>query len=118
MLTLPIKKKWFDMILSGEKKEEYREVKPYYEKRLPVNFGYFFTDGTLQTAYEFDCDLQKSVEAGHKTAIMFRNGYSKNSPQFIAECTLSVGTGREEWGAEKGRKYFILTVHERKEVNP
>ena len=25
MLTLPIKKKWFDMILSGEKKEEYRE---------------------------------------------------------------------------------------------
>ena len=25
MLTLPIKKKWFDMIVSGEKKEEYRE---------------------------------------------------------------------------------------------
>jgi hypothetical protein len=23
MLTLPTKKKWFDMILSGEKKEEY-----------------------------------------------------------------------------------------------
>ena len=30
MLTLPIKKKWFDMILSGEKKEEYREIKPYW----------------------------------------------------------------------------------------
>ena len=29
MLTLPIKKKWFDMIVSGEKKEEYREIKPY-----------------------------------------------------------------------------------------
>ena len=26
MLTLPIKKKWFDMIKSGEKKEEYREI--------------------------------------------------------------------------------------------
>jgi len=25
MLTLTIKKKWMDMILSGEKKEEYRE---------------------------------------------------------------------------------------------
>lgn len=24
MLTLPIKKKWFDLILSGEKTEEYR----------------------------------------------------------------------------------------------
>ena len=28
MLILPIKKKWFDMILSGEKREEYREIKP------------------------------------------------------------------------------------------
>lgn len=26
MLTLPIKKKWFDMILSGEKREEYRDI--------------------------------------------------------------------------------------------
>ena len=34
MLILPIKKKWFDMIASGEKKEEYREIKPYYNKCL------------------------------------------------------------------------------------
>lgn len=34
MLTLPIKKKWFDMIKSGEKKEEYREIKPYYDSRF------------------------------------------------------------------------------------
>lgn len=34
MLILPIKKKWFDMIVSGEKKEEYREIKPYYDSRL------------------------------------------------------------------------------------
>lgn len=33
MITLPIKKKWFDMI-SGEKKKEYREIKPYWTKRL------------------------------------------------------------------------------------
>ena len=34
MLTLPIKKKWFGMILSGEKKEECREIKPYYILRF------------------------------------------------------------------------------------
>lgn len=33
-LTLSLKKKWFDMIASGEKTEEYREIKPYWEKRL------------------------------------------------------------------------------------
>lgn len=28
------------------------------------------------------------------------------------KCALSAGTGKEEWGAEKGKQYFILTVHE------
>ena len=34
MLTLPIKGKWFDMIVAKEKKEEYRDIKPYYTKRF------------------------------------------------------------------------------------
>jgi hypothetical protein len=33
-LILPIKKKWFDRILSGDKKEEYRDMKPFYDKRI------------------------------------------------------------------------------------
>lgn len=39
MLTLPIQRKWFDMILSGEKKEEYRDIKEYYETRFQNLFG-------------------------------------------------------------------------------
>lgn len=39
MLTIPIKGKWFDMILSGEKKEEYREIKPYYKSRFKTIFS-------------------------------------------------------------------------------
>ena len=34
MLTIPIKKEWFDMIKSGEKPEEYREMSPYWTKRF------------------------------------------------------------------------------------
>lgn len=33
MLTLPIKGKWFDMIVAKEKKEEYRDIKPYEKIR-------------------------------------------------------------------------------------
>lgn len=33
-LTLSLKKKWFDMIASGEKTEEYREITLYWQKRL------------------------------------------------------------------------------------
>ena len=39
MLVLPIKKKWYDMILSGEKTEEYREIKSYYDSRFESVFG-------------------------------------------------------------------------------
>ena len=38
MLTLSIKKQWFDMIASGVKKEEYRDIKPYYTSRF-MNIG-------------------------------------------------------------------------------
>lgn len=33
IMILPIKGKWFNMILSGDKQEEYREIKPYYTTR-------------------------------------------------------------------------------------
>ena len=46
MLTLPIKKKWFDMIVSGEKKEEYREIKPYYDSRFMNAFGFLLVGST------------------------------------------------------------------------
>lgn len=37
MLTLPIKKKWFDMIKSGEKKGEIRNMdKEYIEVKIPI----------------------------------------------------------------------------------
>lgn len=34
ILDLVLKGKWYDMIASGQKTEEYREIKPYWEKRL------------------------------------------------------------------------------------
>ncbi len=34
ILHLNLKKMWFDLILCGEKKEEYREIKIYWLKRF------------------------------------------------------------------------------------
>lgn len=89
MLTLPIKKVWFDMIQSGIKKEEYREISPYYTSR----FKNAFPAGVL------------------KQFICFRNGYSKKSPEFVALCSLDVKNGKEEWGATPNKKYYVLTIH-------
>lgn len=90
MLILPIKKKWFNMIKSGEKKEEYREIKPYYFnrfKKLPL--------------YDFRKE-HMTFEA------IFRNGYSRNSPYIKCKCRIRIGQGKEEWGAEK-RKGVLHT---------
>lgn len=61
MLTLPITRKWFDMILSGEKTEEYREVKPYYDSRF---------------RRLFDMDESNNPTGLDEQPILFRNGYS------------------------------------------
>ena len=101
MLTLPIKKKWFDMILSGEKKEEYRELTPYYRSR----FRDLFID-------EERLFLDKNV----KKQVRFRNGYRADSPSFVATVTIDVGEGKKEWGAEAGRIYYILKIMEVKQT--
>lgn len=94
MLILPIKKKWFDMIASREKTEEYREIKPYYRKR-------FETIGLLDVY---------GLPVVNKVWVILRNGYSTKSPQIEAEVTLDIKEGRPEWGAEPGVEYYVLKI--------
>ena len=94
MLTLPIKKQWFDMIRSGVKTEEYRERTGHYYKRFR-NIGF----------------LNLSAPE-YKAKIRFRNGYYRGAPELIASCTLSIGQGRPEWGAQEGKEYYVLHIKE------
>lgn len=82
ILYLTLNKKWFDMIRSGVKTEEYREIKPYWETRLSKEY-----------------DL-----------IHFTNGYRPDYPRFLIEFNgLRKGVGKPEWGAE-GKVTFILSL--------
>jgi len=85
VINLVLKKKWFDMIESGEKKEEYREVTPYWMKRL---------------AY----DKIDSVK--------FHLGYTNKCITYVVQYA-TIGRGKEEWGAEPGKYYFIIRLGER-----
>lgn len=91
-LHLTIKKKWFDMIVAGIKKEEYREHKPYWQNRF-VKEGYWLS----QTCREYD-------------KIIFRNGYSKTAPVVIVQC-LGIELsdfGNRDWGYEQ--RCFIIKL--------
>lgn len=102
MLTLPIKKKWFDMIKAGEKKEEYREIKPYYASRLFSNYR--------KSGVDLDYILNNNIEVYRH--IIFRNGYKNNSPQIICYCHIFKGYGKEKWGAEPKKEYYVLEILE------
>lgn len=93
-LHLTIKKKWFDMIKSGVKIEEYREIKPYWTKRL---FRTLPENGLCNREFRaFD-------------VIEFRNGYRKDSPKIKADFFRTyIGRGLPEWGAPMHRDVYIL----------
>lgn len=91
MLTLPIKKKWFRMIQSGEKKEEYRDITPYYEKR-----------------FQYVKDYPDKGE--QKYYVRLRAGYRHDSPKMTIECWIDTGEGKPEWGAEPGKLYYRLHI--------
>jgi hypothetical protein len=96
ILHLTLKKKWFDMIDSGKKKEEYREIKPYWVSRLVYSFNpekeerdyTFYWKGML-----FSMD-----EPVHYDAIQFKNGYSKDAPTILIECKgIENGYSNPKW---------------------
>ena len=92
-LKLVLKKKWFDMIASGEKKEEYRDFSEYWQSRL--------LEKGRWDVRPFD-------------AVTFFLGYTKNRPSITFRLILiGYGEGRPEWGAEPGKKYFIIYLGKR-----
>ncbi len=140
ILKLTLKKKWFDLILSGDKKEEYREIKPYWVRRLFQHYEIFNVLGNNcieckhRTTGEHNvlvCGIDKKERFGDEyncnlgmfkwkdsyfnqfDAIQFTNGYSATSPTFLIECKgIEIAKGKTHWGAEPHEKYFVIKLGE------
>lgn len=97
MLYLNVKRKWFTMIVAGIKKEEYRQIKPYYERIIRKTHA-----GNM-------VKLKGELYFPEDIAICFANGYAKDRRKVCVTCTgLRVGEGKPEWGAKPGEKYFVF----------
>lgn len=102
VLDLPLKKEWYEMIESGIKKEEYREIKPYWSKRFvgedePVVVEHYSDDGCNVFGY---------------TNVRFRYGYTKRTMLFELK-DITIGKGKTEWGAPVDKEVFILKLGDR-----
>lgn len=91
MLLLPIKRRWFDMIASGEKKEEYRSITKRYLSMF-----------------------KNAADENGRFWCIIQNGYSKSSPRLYCYVEASVGYGKQEWGADPETQYFVLKIIEKR----
>ena len=120
-LHLSLKEKWFRMIQSGEKREEYREITPYWMKRLCWDDDY--NEPMSKEDIDYLCAspyVGNMFDTGWKpkpfTDVHFTLGYPKaddaarHMTRQIADIT--IGTGRPEWGAVEGKQYFVLKLEE------
>lgn len=109
VLKLELKRKWYDMIASGEKKEEYRESKKHWWPRfanwdinsMPVPLSMFPERKPMVVAFSL----------GYKKADMF----------FIADAVLDPDakyperTRHPEWG-EPDFPHYVIKLGERVEL--
>jgi len=117
-LHLTLKKEWFDMTRSGEKCEEYREIKLYWAARLlfkiPFPAGGFLWPWKDISEQDYNFSTWKSFTHGapifreYKHA-QIRHGYSGDAPVILRSIKeIVIAEGRPEWGAEPGKKYFVI----------
>ena len=92
ILDLPLKGEWYEMIESGIKTEEYREIKTYWCKRL------LRYQDTIEDSVDFRDDY---------THVRFRYGYTNRTMLREIE-SMRIGYGKPEWGAPPGKKVFII----------
>jgi len=84
VLRLTLKKKWFDMIASGEKTEEYRTPSAWIFSRL--------------IGKEYD-------------VVEFSNGYGKHVPRVVVKYFgWHQGPGRSEWGGTWQNRYVVIRL--------
>lgn len=103
VLTLSVKKEWFDKIVSGEKKEEYREIKPYWIKRLTTN-----CEVVYDVVAETYCG---KVLYRPYTHVLFINGYGKNRPRIEKEIMgITIGKPKKVLCPDKwlDKDFFII----------
>lgn len=125
-LHLSLKAQWYDMIESGIKKEEYREIKPFWCARLLLDgferkwsnaywrgyIGNFNQEASEELKQRMKDRLGFHLLFQEYDVVKFSYGYTKRTMSFAIE-SISIDKGNTEWGAEGEKEYFVIKLGER-----
>lgn len=115
VLTLVVSKEWFDMIAAGRKTEEYREIKPYWVRRILDMSKAKVGADTISLALQYDVIRDRKdifKEYGKAlTHVLFINGYRKDSPRIEKEIeSITIGKPKKGLCTDKwlDTEFFII----------
>lgn len=114
VLTLTVSKEWFDKIVTGEKTEEYRVIKPYWASRL-VN-QQAESGEVLFDEFGGYCRVIGKLEYKPYTHVLFINGYRKDSPRIEKEIeSIIIGKPKKGLCPDKwlDTEFFIIKFKQR-----
>lgn len=104
---LTLKSTWFKLIKQGHKKEEYRTISPYYQSRFCAR--YQKDSPFCQNCAKNYCQPTQKVFFVH-----FTLGYPRvddlDKHMVYKVSYIRKGYGRWLWGANPGKKVFILDL--------
>lgn len=111
-LDLVLKVKWYEMIESGEKREEYRKIGDYWAKRLFVSPDAPNRVSGVPTPSYGDCTNEHPRAFRDFAFVRFHRAYTSTVMTFAVD-GIRIGEGNPEWGAIPGTKYFVIKLGNR-----
>lgn len=127
VLTLSVSKQWFDMIVAGDKIEEYRVIKGFWVSRLLLikdeeckdfdKFKKLHVGKNEEMLIDTDTIKEKLNNGAMKfvpfTHILFKNGYYDDSPKVEKEIeSITIGKPKKGWCPDEflDKDYFVIKL--------
>lgn len=113
-LFLPLKKEWYNLIESGIKTEEYREIKKHWISRLcvhedgrPITRAYanYLEHNISSLCTAIHCEV---LRFSRYTQVRFSYGYTRRTMTYKIE-SITIGIGSPRWGAP-AKPVFIIKL--------
>lgn len=112
VLDLVLKIKWYEMIESGEKREEYRKIGAFWARRLCLSPKQSKCRSNAAKCVSGDFAVSSCFAMRDFRFVRFHRAYTSTTMTFVID-GIEIKEGNPDWGAVPGEKYFVIKLGNR-----